>query len=243
MDNNDDVCRIPIVPNRLHNNRDVEIEMWGTADIPCTIYGDDTIDAWFSNIIQQSVQLATLRNGDCNNAIRPLSTDWITNNLNYTNGIQDITTSFSDGFTISIGTLPSLRQLNQQIVADHHTPISIDRFRLNIILDGWSLRAWDEDNWLYSIVNNNDNMKLHYPKPIDRCAVPLIDQSTGINDQYGEPTLALRKIHSNQKWYKSSVPWIFGLNTVHEPADGLLKLGDTLHTVYRNKPQWFPSKP
>ena len=106
--------------------------------------------------------------------------------------------SFADGYPILLSNSSSLQELNRQL----DTPISMDRFRPNIVVEG--LPAWQELN--YSKIQLNDKLNI-VAKPCERCTVTTIDQNTGLRTGK-EPLKTLTSIGNGKA--------IFGLNLALE---------------------------
>lgn len=83
--------------------------------------------------------------------------------------------AFSDGFPILLASTASLDDLNAKL----RTPIPMNRFRPNVIIEGPSLKAWREDSWLYSKIQIG-GARFLVAKPCGRCKMPTIDQRTGV---------------------------------------------------------------
>ena len=85
-------------------------------------------------------------------------------------GTEPAPMGFADGYPVLVCNQSSLDQLNDRM----STPIPMDRFRPNIVLDG--LPAWSEDH-IDTIVIGRVTLRL--VKPCTRCTIPSIDQHTG----------------------------------------------------------------
>lgn len=85
-------------------------------------------------------------------------------------GPDEALNRFSDGFPIVIASTSSLEDLNARLVV----PISMNRFRPNIVIDG--LPAYDEDH-LETV--QAGSIVLRIVKPCTRCEITTTDQSTG----------------------------------------------------------------
>ena len=82
--------------------------------------------------------------------------------------------AFADGFPLLVLSLASLQALNERLVAAGHAPVTMDRFRPNIVVDG--IEAFDEDH-IASMTFGPVTLGL--VKPCKRCRLPDVDQTTG----------------------------------------------------------------
>ena len=72
----------------------------------------------------------------------------------------------------------SLDLLNEKLAAAGHAPVTMERFRPNIVLDG--LDAHDEDRLdLLRIATAEGEVVLRPVKPCPRCPIPNVDPATG----------------------------------------------------------------
>jgi len=98
--------------------------------------------------------------------------------LNYAD--QGDRTAFSDGFPLLLLSQASLDDLNQRM----EDPISMERFRPNIVVSG--CEPFAEDNWRRIRVGE---LTLRVVKPCSRCVIPSIDPTTA--ERGPEPTRTL----------------------------------------------------
>jgi hypothetical protein len=118
--------------------------------------------------------------------------------------------SFADAFPVLAASQASLDLLNAKL----EQPVSIDRFRANLVFFGCAPHA--EDDWGKFQVGE---AVFRAVKPCSRCSVPTVDQETGTVSGDGEP---LRTLAS----YRSQPGGImFGVNLVIEKP-GTVQLGD-----------------
>ncbi|MFE1167254.1 MOSC domain-containing protein [Nocardiopsis sp. NPDC058789] len=96
-------------------------------------------------------------------------------NRRVTTGVTPGTAGFADGHAAVIGSMTSLDQLNERIVADGGRPVPMARFRPNVIVTGWP-EPHTED--LIRRVRIG-TAELGYAKMCTRCTVTTIDQETG----------------------------------------------------------------
>ena len=133
---------------------------------------DDTVDAadcgdaaadWFSNALKTPCRLVRFHR----DVVRPTSTKW-------TNGVE-AQTRFADGYPLLLIGQASLDDLNARLVAAGRTPLQMDRFRPNLVVDG--IDACEED---FLATLTIGDVEIRPVKPCARCPIPSIDQATGV---------------------------------------------------------------
>lgn len=122
---------------------------------------------------------------------------------------------FADGFPLLIANQASLDDLNARLIAKGQSPVPMDRFRPNIVIEGeWE--AFDED--VTALVSVGD-VRMALVKPCTRCPMPNIDQLTG--ERYEEPGRTLAT------YRQLEIGVVFGQNAiVSAPEGGRLNVGD-----------------
>jgi hypothetical protein len=124
--------------------------------------------------------------------------------------------SFADGFPLLITSTASLDDLNRRLP----TPIAMDRFRPNLVVEGAA--AWAEDTWRRVRIGGRS---FRIVKPCARCAIPTLDPLTGEALEGNEPLRALSQFH-----HAANGGIIFGQNAI--PDDfGALSSGDSVEVV------------
>jgi len=116
-------------------------------------------------------------------------------------------TAFSDGFPLLLISQASLDDLNQRL----ETPVSMARFRPNIVISG--CEAFAEDDWKTININH---INFRIVKPCSRCVIPSIDIKTAQKQPIITQTLSQYRMH-DQKIF-------FGQNVIAE-GTGELKVG------------------
>lgn len=134
-------------------------------------------------------------------------------------------TAFSDGFPFLITSEESLSMLNDRLVSSGGYPVTMDRFRPNIVIKG--LNPFQE-NELDQLKSTDGRFSLGIRKPCKRCKVTTVDQETGAIAEPKEPlrTLTLMK----------TVPELhgayFGQNATLLKGEGeVVKIGDQFDAV------------
>jgi len=96
--------------------------------------------------------------------------------LKWTGGIE-AQNQFSDGFPLLVTSTASLDGLNRRLQAEGHAPVTMERFRPNIVLAG--IDEHDEDRMdAMHIATRDGNVVLKPVKPCPRCPIPNIDPQT-----------------------------------------------------------------
>jgi hypothetical protein len=92
-------------------------------------------------------------------------------------GALDAQNGFSDGYPVLVTSTAALVELNRRLQAQGHAPVTMARFRPNLVLDG--LDAHGEDA-LDEIVFTTDEgpVRLRLVKPCARCPMPDVDPLT-----------------------------------------------------------------
>ncbi|WP_327704595.1 MOSC N-terminal beta barrel domain-containing protein [Streptomyces decoyicus] len=92
-----------------------------------------------------------------------------------TDGLTPGTSGFADSSPVHVISLASFDDLNRRITAAGRPPVPLDRFRPNIVVDGWDAPQ-TEDRARRVTVGGGE---LGFAKLAVRCAVTLVDQRTG----------------------------------------------------------------
>lgn len=92
-----------------------------------------------------------------------------------TDGLTPGTSGFADSSPVHVLSRASLHDLNARITAAGRAPVLMERFRPNIVVDGWD-EPQTEDRARRITIGDGE---LGFAKLAIRCAVTLIDQRTG----------------------------------------------------------------
>ncbi len=86
--------------------------------------------------------------------------------------------AFADAFPVLVASTAGLAELNRRLAAAGHAPVTMQRFRPNLVLDG--LDAHGEDH-LDEIVFDapEGRVRLKLVKPCARCPIPDVDPASG----------------------------------------------------------------
>lgn len=100
--------------------------------------------------------------------------------LKWTGGVEALN-QFSDGYPLLVASTASLDLLNGKLQAAGHAPVTMERFRPNIVLEG--VEAHDEDRiGELRIATGEGDVVLRPVKPCARCPIPDIDPATAKSD-------------------------------------------------------------
>jgi uncharacterized protein YcbX len=167
--------RIPLSSNEPIGHPTVPVDIWGKIG-----YGIDVGDfasEWFSDHLGVKCRLLEYDIRNPRKRHRVVAGDPI------------IPLSFADGFPILMISEESLADLNGRL----QTPVTMDRFRPNIVVSGADY-SFDEDEWkTVSIAGGRffAGARFFGEKLCERCTIPLIDPRTGIPDD-AEPLATLK---------------------------------------------------
>lgn len=119
-------------------------------------------------------------------------------------------TALTDGFPYLIANQASLDDLNNRLA----TPVPMDRFRPNVVVDDWLPFAEDDTKFI-----KTDNLIFEFVKPCSRCVVTTTDQSTGERGKEPLKTLASYRTLNNHVH--------FGVNAIAQ-GDVVVQVGERL---------------
>ncbi|MBK9751076.1 MAG: MOSC N-terminal beta barrel domain-containing protein [Chloroflexi bacterium] len=166
----------------------------------------DTIAAWLSDFLGQSVRLVKQADADGR----------LTSN-SHTD--QPAPVSFADGYPLLLANSASLADLNDRLLARDKDTLLMNRFRPNVVIDGAA--AWAEDGWTRLLIGG---VPFDSVKPCARCEITTIDQATATVPDYQEPLATLATFRKQPKGV------MFGQNIIHR-AVGALHIGDRVEVV------------
>ena len=118
-------------------------------------------------------------------------------------GIAETHVSFADAYPLLLISQASLDGLNERL----DTPISMNRFRTNLVVDGVEPHA--EDQWKRIRIGR---VEFHCCEPCERCVLTTVDPMRGERDPTGEPLRTLATYRRGEKGV------LFGMNLV--PVNG-----------------------
>jgi hypothetical protein len=178
----------------------------------------DVAAQWFSDFLgpDAPADLKRLRLARFDPAVRRLcSPRWT--------GGREAITQFSDGFGLLVASTASLAGLNERLAAAGHAPVTMQRFRPNIVLAG--VEAHDEDRvGPMHIATAEGEAVVETVKPCARCPMPNIDPVTA------EPS---PEVGDTLQGYRQDARLngavTFGMNAIVLQGDGLvLRVGQAV---------------
>ncbi|MEL6553280.1 MAG: MOSC domain-containing protein [Cyanobacteria bacterium J06621_11] len=198
------------IPGKAEGELDVEV--WGdrTSAVSC---GSEA-DAWFSHFLKAPCQLVHMPDS----SKRPIDHGKL--------GANEIV-SFADAYPYLLLSEASLAGLNQKLSDQQLAPVSMNRFRPNLVISG-ELAPHAEDDWQRIRIGE---VTFTVAKPCARCSVPNVNQETGDRTKEPSRTLATYRAWDKEIW--------FGQNLIQETSDpqnlianiGVLNVGDEVEIL------------
>jgi uncharacterized protein YcbX len=142
---------------------------------------------------------------------------------------REANTQFADGFGLLVTSTASLAELNQRLAKTGEVPVTMQRFRPNIVLAG--VEAHDEDRLgAMTIATGADAAAVIEPvKPCARCPIPNIDPATALS----KPAVndALQGYRQDPRLNGAIT---FGMNAIVLQGDGqMLRVGQRVTASWR----------
>jgi uncharacterized protein YcbX len=132
---------------------------------------------WFSDFLGQKVRLVRFDPEQK----RLSSRRWT--------GANEAENAFSDGYPLLVTSTASLADLNQRLAAEGVPPVTMERFRPNLVLDG--LQPYDEDHLdELTVATAEGPVRLKLVKPCARCSIPNVDPASAATGTEPGDTLA-----------------------------------------------------
>lgn len=178
------------------DGEEVQVDIWG--DPVLARHAGAHASNWFSRVLGDSLRLVWMPES----AFRPIEPGYAP---------QGSCVSFADGYPVLVLSRASVVELNSRLME----PVSEDRFRANIMVDGSA--AWAEDGWK-SIQTRTATLEL--VKPCARCVVITTHQQTG--ERSKEPTATLAT------YRKREGKVMVGMNALASPVAAWIRTGDAL---------------
>ena len=187
----------------------IKVRIWN--DEVAAVTQGDIADAWFSQFLGRRCRLMRF-----DPEAKRIS------NQKYT-GALTAPYKFADAFALLVCSTASLADLNTRLAAKGQSPITIERFRPNIVLEG--VEAFDEDYIDFMTIGD---ARLQAVKPCVRCTVPNVDPATG--EAEFEPGATLASYRNDAR----AGGITFGVNAVVESGAGTrLSNGDPVEISLR----------
>ena len=132
-------------------------------------------------------------------------------------------TQFADGYPILVLGTASLAELNRRLALAGESPVPMNRFRPNLVIDG--LEAHDEDHLAALRIGD---VELRLVKPCTRCQITTTDQDTAA---VGRQPLAVLGSYRNDSRFDGVT---FGMNAIVTRGAGrTIALGDEISLDWR----------
>jgi uncharacterized protein len=186
------------VPRHSDNAPTAVVEIWGDQNLTADDCGAEAA-LWLSDLLSTSVRL--VRAGS--RFHRPARHH------------PDAAIGFADAYPLLVTTEASLRHLNERLAARHEQPVSMERFRPNLIIADTPAHA--EDTWTRLRIGTVD---LHAATRCVRCVMITTDQTSGQRGIEPLRTLATYRRDSDRPQDVT-----FGRNLINESKRGVLRLG------------------
>jgi len=143
----------------------VEVEVW--RDRVAAFDMGALCAQWFTDFLGRPLRLARF---DPDSPRRP-DRQWA--------GAVDATQAFQDGFPLLVTSTASLAEVNRRLAANDEAPVTMARFRPNLVLGGIESHGEDQiDEIVFAAAEGTVRLKL--VKPCTRCQIPDVDPATGI---------------------------------------------------------------
>jgi uncharacterized protein YcbX len=198
-----DPLHVP-TPGPAAPRTDVRVHAWDTAGVRA---GDEA-DAWFSRLTGTPLRLLHL---DDPERRRP--------NPEFSE--PDDRVSFADGFPLLLTSEESLAALNRH-VADgpnaHEGPVSMVRFRPNVVVSGFP--AWAEDGWRRIRIGDAG---FRVARGCARCVLTTVDPDTAETGREPLASLARHRRVDRKVW--------FGQNLIPDDPGATIGVGDRVEVV------------
>lgn len=142
---------------------------------------------------------------------------------------EGVPVGFADGYPLLITTTGSLKALNQHLEEQGQAPVTMDRFRPNIVID--HDKPWAEDRWSAIEIGG---VRIDLVKPCVRCVMTTQDQTTG---ERGGPDPMPAMQHLRFSIDKRVPGPIFGWNGV-PLGEAPLTVGDAVRILDERAEEW-----
>ena len=143
-------------------------------------------------------------------------------------GALEAETAFADGFPLLVTSTAALDELNRRLGAQGLAPVTMARFRPNLVLDGLDAHGEDAIDEI-SFDTPDGPVRLKLVKPCARCPIPDVDPLTGETGHAVGDTLAGYRADA-----RLGGQITFGMNAVIvEGIERVLKLGAVGRATFR----------
>ena len=182
----------------LASNQELLVSIWGDQVLARVVSAE--VSRWFSDFLQMDLDLVVM----------PESSH---RKMDPRYAVQGESVSFADGMPYVMIGQASLDELNQRL----EVPISMDRFRPNLVFSGGEAYAEDQFKQLQI-----GEVEFQVVKPCARCVLITVNQQTGEKGKEPLATLATYRTVNNKVY--------FGQNAV-ALAPGIVRVGDPIQQL------------
>ena len=182
----------------LASNQELLVSIWGDQVLARVVSAE--VSRWFSDFLQMDLDLVVM----------PESSQ---RKMDPRYAVQGESVSFADGMPYVMIGQASLDELNQRL----EVPISMDRFRPNLVFSGGEAYAEDQFKQLQI-----GEVEFQVVKPCARCVLITVNQQTGEKGKEPLATLATYRTVNNKVY--------FGQNAV-ALAPGIVRVGDPIQQL------------
>ena len=197
-----------VVPPVSDRKKRVAVEVWGDA-CQAVLVGKEC-DAWLTQFLKTNCRLVYMPD----DTKRPAEHGKL--------GPSTLV-SFADAYPYLLISEASLSGLNQRLQEQGAEPVTMSRFRPNLIVSG-AREPHAEDTWQQVKIGK---ATFDLPKPCARCSIPNVDTRTGLRGK--EPTQTL----STYRFWNKGI-W-FGQNAVQAgdrlDEASILRVGDRIEVL------------
>lgn len=136
--------------------------------------------------------------------------------------------AFADAFPLLVTSTEGLAELNRRLAQVGQAPVTMQRFRPNLVLDGLDAHGEDHlDEIVFAAPEGPVRLKL--VKPCSRCTIPDVDPATGVQGHAVGDVLAAYRADA-----RLDGALTFGMNAVIlEGIEATLRIGMTGQATYR----------
>ena len=188
---------------------DIPVPVASAAKMRVNIWDDECYamkagvdaDEWFSRALGTSCHLVYMHDA-CR---RPVDIDY---------GRPGDQVSFADGFPLLLISTASLQDLNARLTE----PVSMRRFRPNVVVDGCA--PYEEDGWRCITIGD---IRFDVVERCSRCVFTTIDPDSGVEHPRREP---LRTLGTYRRGPDGGI--LFGQNLIPRTS-GSIYIGDPVH--------------
>ncbi len=179
----------------LASNQELQVSIWGDQVLARVVSAE--VSRWFSDFLQMELDLVVM----------PESSH---RKMDPRYAVQGESVSFADGMPYVMIGQSSLDELNQRL----KVPVSMDRFRPNLVFSGGEAYAEDQFKKLQI-----GEVEFQVVKPCARCVLITVNQQTGEKGKEPLATLATYRTVNNKVY--------FGQNAV-ALTPGIVRVGDLI---------------